>query len=70
LDFPGGTTRRDLAFDHSIILSQLFGLLRGSHERSGFTKVIFPQALVVLGGDRSAERIPRVRSVRKAANLE
>jgi len=53
LDFPGGTTRRDLTFYHGIILSQLFSLLRGSHEGSGFTKVIFPQALVVLGGDLS-----------------
>jgi hypothetical protein len=53
LDFPEGTTRRDLTFDHGIILTQLFSLLRGSHEGSGFTKVIFPQALVVLGGDLS-----------------
>jgi hypothetical protein len=53
LDFPGGTTRRDLTFYHGIILFQLFSLLRSSHEGSGFTKVIFPQALVVLGADLS-----------------
>jgi hypothetical protein len=52
-DFPGGAPDRDLTFNHGIILSQLFSLLRGSHEGSGFTKVVFPQALIVLGGNLS-----------------